>query len=244
MELSEDAGKMMENRVARIMKGIDVPDSDKAEIKKELLSNFIDASIIKAQARGATSVEASDMAAVLESSEKPEDTASAYMSSYIKSLKRAGIFSRSIAFLIDMLIILLVTWLISVPFFVPIYMHSLPAPGAPLSPHAPPSFMAIMFTQLFSQYLNIFLVSNLVMVFVYFVLFEGYLGYTPGKWILGLKVIGEDGKKVDFKETMLRSITKPIFLMIMIDAALMLFYDRKDRQRLFDRIAGTIVIKH
>ena len=244
MELNEDARRMMENRVTKILKGIDVPDIDKTEIKKELMSNFIDASMINAQSRGATSVEASDMTSVLESSEKPEETASAYMAAYIKSLKRAGIISRSIAFLIDMPIILLITWLISLPFIVPVYMHSFPTPGVPPSPHAPPSFLAIMFSQLFSQYFNIYLVSNLVIIFVYFVLFEGYLGYTPGKWLLGLKVIREDGKKADFKETMLRSITKPIFLMLMIDAALMVFYDRKDRLRLFDRIAGTIVIKH
>lgn len=244
MELNAEAGKAMEERVARIMKGIDVPEIEKNEIKKELISNFIEASITKARARGAAIVEKEDMAAVLAASEKPEETASAYMASYIRSLKRAGIISRSVAFVLDMLVIILITWLISLPFIIPVYMHSLPAPGVPPRPGAPPSFLAVMFSQLFTQYLNIYVVSNLMIIFVYFVIFEGYLGYTPGKWLLGLKVIGEDGRKADYKETMLRSITKPIFLVLMIDAALMLFYYRKDRQRLFDRVAGTIVIRH
>ena len=244
MELNADARKVMEERVARIMKGIDVPEIEKTEIKKELISNFIEASITKAQSRGAAAVEKEDMVSVLAASEMPEETASAYMASYVRSLKRAGIISRSVAFILDMLVIILITWLISIPFIVPVYMHSLPVPGVPPRPGAPPSFLAIMFSQLFSQYLNIYLISNLMIIFVYFVIFEGYRGYTPGKWLLGLKVIGEDGKKADYKETMLRSITKTIFLVLMVDAAIMLVYNRRDCQRFFDRVAGTIVIQH
>jgi uncharacterized RDD family membrane protein YckC len=233
MELDEEARKMMDSRIAKILKGIDVPDNDRAEIKKELISNYEDASMMKAQDRGSSRVEKADMAAALEYSEEPQEIASAYMASFVSSLPRAGIVSRSAAFTIDTIIITLITWIISIPFILPGYIQSPPHPGPP-----PSLFVAIFF-----QFFNILMISNLAIVFIYFAICEGYLGYTPGKRLLGLKVLNTDGKKSGYKETMLRSIPKLASIGILADAALMLLYRREDRQRIFDRIAGTIVIR-
>ena len=82
----------------------------------------------------------------------------------------------------------------------------------------------------------------MTIIFAYFVICEGFFGYTPGKWLLGIKVIRADGKKASYQETMIRSIPKLFIVAIIADAMLMLLFYRKDRQRLFDRIAGTIVI--
>ena len=116
MEISEDARKLLENKVKRILNAIDVPESQKVEIRKELISNYTDASIMNARSRGVSSVEKSDIEAAFESSESPDEIASMYMASYVNSLHKAGIISRSIAFFIDMFIVNLFTVIAAVPF--------------------------------------------------------------------------------------------------------------------------------
>jgi uncharacterized RDD family membrane protein YckC len=60
---------------------------------------------------------------------------------------------------------------------------------------------------------------------------------------LGLKVLRADGNKAGYKEAMLRTIPKLFIAAIVADAILMILYHGKDKQRIFDRIAGTIVIR-
>ena len=229
MELSDDARKILETRVTRILKSVDIPDSDKKEIKKELISNYTDASIMKAQARGAQTVGLADVELALETAEPPEEIASMYMVSYTETLVRAGIFTRSAAFIVDYVISSICGFILTMPFF----LFSSFSGGPPPQPSLIPLFM---------QSFNLFMTLNLAIVLIYFVISEGYYGYTPGKWILGLKVLKADGRKVSYQEALIRNIPKLFILAIMVDGILMIF-SGKDRQRLFDKIAGTIVIE-
>jgi uncharacterized RDD family membrane protein YckC len=229
MEISDDAKKLMETRVDRILRWIDVPASDKTEIGKELTSNYIDASMVKAQARGAGSVEKVDVVSALEASETPEEIASMYMASYVSSLSRAGLISRSIAYVIDTGITSMITVIVLLPFIPPTYQLTLE------------TILKFSMLPMFFNFFYLLAIVNLTIIFIYFVIFEGFFGFTPGKWLLGLKIRRSDGKKAGYRETMLRSIPK-LFLLAVIADALLIVYRRKDRQRLFDRIAGTIVI--
>jgi len=58
-----------------------------------------------------------------------------------------------------------------------------------------------------------------------------------------LKVLRSDGRKAGYREAMLRTIPKLFILVIAADTILMVLYHGKDKQRIFDRIAGTIVIR-
>lgn len=229
MEISDEARKMLENKVKRILNEIDVPESQKIEIRKELISNYTDASIMNARSRGVSSVEKGDIESAFESSESPDEIASMYMASYVSSLHKAGIISRSIAFIIDMIIINLFAVIAAVPFIILRFVLDPPQNEI----HMVPAFL---------QFFYIFVIANMTIIFVYFVICEGFFGYTPGKWLLGIKVLRADGKKASYPETMIRSVPKLFIVAIIADALLMLLFYRKDRQRLFDRIAGTIVI--
>lgn len=231
MEISEDAMKMIEKRANKTLNDIDVPESDKNEIKRELISNYIDASSEKAQARGASSVEPVDVASAFMTSSDPEEIASMYMASYVKSLKRAGLLSRLVPYIIDMIIATIITAIVASPIIV-LRIFSSPI-------HEPGKIQVMIFSEYF--YLIIYL--NIVVIFIYFVVCEGFLGFTPGKWLLGLKVLRADGKKAGYREAMLRTIPKLFIIAILIDAILMLLYHVKDKQRIFDRVAGTIVIR-
>ena len=228
MEISDEARRILESRVARVLRSIDIPDSDKGEIRKELISNYADASIVKARARGAGTVDVSDVRAVMAASEEPEEIASMYMMSYMESLKRAGIASRSIAFVIDSLISSACAFFLTMPFM----FFGMILQGPPGRPPLIPFMM---------QYMNMIMTLNLAIVFVYFVVSESFFGFTPGKWLLGLKVVRADGRKVGYTEAIVRNISKVLVLAIMADALLIPVF-RADKQRLFDKIAGTIVI--
>lgn len=229
MELSDDARAILENRVTRILKAVDIPDSDKKEIKKELISNYTDASIMKAQARGAQTVGLSDVELALETAEPPEEIASMYMVSYTESLERAGLLTRSAAFIVDYVISSVCGFILTMPFFLLVSFSG----GQPPKPSLIPLMM---------QSFNLFMTLNLAIVLIYFVISEGYYGYTPGKWILGLKVLKADGRKLSYQEALVRNIPKLFILAILVDGLLMVF-SGKDKQRLFDKIAGTIVIE-
>jgi uncharacterized RDD family membrane protein YckC len=231
MEVNDEAMRVMEKRVKRILSEIDIPDNDKNEIKNELISNYTDASIEKARSRGASVVDRADVESVFETSEVPEEIASMYMVSYTESLIKAGIIPRSVAFIIDYGVSSILAIILTTPFIIfGSYLG-----GGPKGPPGP------MISLLGQQYFNLLIASNLAVVFIYFIISEGFYGYTPGKWLMDLKVLRADGRKIGYKEAMVRDITKLFVLAIIADTLLMFLYG-KDRQRLFDKIAGTIVI--
>ena len=79
---------------------------------------------------------------------------------------------------------------------------------------------------------------------VYFIVLEGRFGSTPGKWLLGLRVLKEDGTRIGYVEAIIRNIPKVVgnSVFIVIDALLMLLLFNKEKQRGFDKIARTIVV--
>lgn len=228
MEIKDDARQMLEERVFRILGDTDIPENSKNEIKRELISNYTDASTKYAKSRGAPVVEIADVELALKDSEETREIASMYMTSYSSSLKRAGVISRSLAYLIDLIFITLLTIVASLPFII-------------LMGFLNPSY-GFNLLGLFMQFIPAPVVTNLSIIFIYFSIFEGYFGYTLGKWLFDLRVLRADGERINYSDAMLRNIPKLFIATIAVDALLMLLYKRKDRQRLFDRISGTIVI--
>jgi uncharacterized RDD family membrane protein YckC len=228
MEVSEDAKKLLESRVSKILIDIDIPENNKSDIRKELISNYTDASAMKAQARGVLKIERSDVELAFGSSESPQEIAAMYMASYVSTLKRAGIISRSVAYIIDNIIISLITFIASMPFLIF---------GALLLQETNLEFLPLIL-----RFYYVMVIVQLSIVFIYFSISEGFYGFTPGKWLLGLKVIRTDGKRIGYRESMLRTIPKLFIVAIVIDALLMVLLYGKEKQRLFDNIAGTIVI--
>ena len=233
MEISDEARKILDKKVQGILDRIDVPPNQLSDIRKELISDHTDAAIIKAQERGATIVSGEDMTSACRTSETVDEIASLYMASFVNSLHRAGIISRSVAYVIDTIIIDIIALIVMLPFF-PVKLI------LGLMSYIDVSKISDLSTLMHEYYMIITI--NLIITFVYFVVCEAHFGRTPGKWLLGLKVLSADGKKASYKEAMLRSIPKLFILAIIADAIIMELVFRKERQRLFDRIADTIVI--
>ncbi len=77
----------------------------------------------------------------------------------------------------------------------------------------------------------------------YFILCEAYLGGTVGKLALGMRVVKLDGSPCDLRASLIRNVLRIVdalpFLYI-VGLVLVLTSDKK--QRLGDRVAGTVVV--
>jgi uncharacterized RDD family membrane protein YckC len=87
-------------------------------------------------------------------------------------------------------------------------------------------------------------VGFLAMMILYFVFLEGLLGFTFGKWIIGLRVQRAGNGKPGLGKALLRNVLRivdglPAFSIL----GIVLILTSAERARLGDRIAGTRVIR-
>jgi uncharacterized RDD family membrane protein YckC len=241
--ISDEAKARLTHRVSRIVADIDVYEAEKKEITRELTSHFYDHAMVHAQERGSQTIEKEDVEAVFAESEDPREIAAGYMASYVSGLRRAGFWPRLIAYAIDViifgLIIGTVVAMISAPFllffpeqfnfnFLEDNYDFFVQPSGPI---------AILLSFIVGT-------TTLIGLIIYFIVIEGRFGATPGKWILGLRVLRENGTKIGYVESLIRNIPKVVgnSVFLIIDVLLMLLVFNKEKQRGFDKIARTIVV--
>ena len=83
----------------------------------------------------------------------------------------------------------------------------------------------------------------LVVIGLYFIVLEGWLGATLGKWIMGLRVIGLDGGRAGLWKGTVRNALRLVDGLPAFNLLGVILIQRSDnRARLGDRIAGTRVI--
>ena len=75
---------------------------------------------------------------------------------------------------------------------------------------------------------------------IYFILFWMLIGQTPGKYLMGLRIIKTDGSRVTIGACIRRLIGYYISAILLLGYILVLFDDR--RQAFHDKFAGTFVI--
>src|SRR3990172_1056349 len=75
-------------------------------------------------------------------------------------------------------------------------------------------------------------------LYLYTVLFEFFRGQTPGKWLLGLRVVGV-GSKVDLSRLFVRAVSKVFVLALVLDVGAGLLVEKNGRQRYLEVLSGT-----
>lgn len=84
----------------------------------------------------------------------------------------------------------------------------------------------------------------LLIGFAYFVVFEGTIGATPGKLLTGLKVVKTDGSRCGMSSSVIRNILRIVdSLPVLYLVGIILISTSQLKQRLGDRVAGTMVVK-
>jgi uncharacterized RDD family membrane protein YckC len=87
-----------------------------------------------------------------------------------------------------------------------------------------------------------FLLLFFVVKWFYGVLFETFMnGQTPGKYVLGLRVLTDSGQPINGMQATLRNLLRAADLLVPLIGMLVMTLNRK-YQRLGDLVAGTIVV--
>jgi len=84
----------------------------------------------------------------------------------------------------------------------------------------------------------------LVIIFAYFILLEWLAGFTIGKYLLKMRVVTLEGKKIALKHSLVRNFGRmidglPCFNII----GMLSIYRSEKKQRVGDKLAGTIVVR-
>src|SRR5919202_6282224 len=82
----------------------------------------------------------------------------------------------------------------------------------------------------------------LLLAFAYYAATEAALGGSPGKLVVGLRVVDDDGCAISWGQSLVRNLLRPIdFLFVHLMAAVAVWAS-PTRQRLGDRAAATFVV--
>ena len=132
-------------------------------------------------------------------------------------LPLASFAKRTIAFLVDFLLMLAITILLMFP-----------------------QVLSIIAENVFNPELSTVLFITLCLLWVYSTLLEGFNGQSLGKRATGLKAVRTDGKKLSYDHAAIRNFGKAFLLPI--DIIVGLQEKNKEFIRYFDMFAGTTVI--
>ena len=88
---------------------------------------------------------------------------------------------------------------------------------------------------------NNIIYSNSIIFFAYWTILEYKTGQTIGKKILNLRITDMGGKPTDWKGVMISSFGKTFLLPL--DVALGWIFTNENRQRIFNKIGDTLIIK-
>jgi uncharacterized RDD family membrane protein YckC len=85
--------------------------------------------------------------------------------------------------------------------------------------------------------------SWIVFFLVYYVYMEGSRGQTIGKMLTRIKVVNEDGGKINMKQALIRNVLRFFDAIAFYLVGAILIWRSDKKQRLGDSVAKTIVVK-
>lgn len=138
----------------------------------------------------------------------------------ISAAAKGGFWLRLAAFVIDYVIILI---------FAPVVEYAIELGGVTANISA-------------DKQDNLFFVMLYAIVVLYFVIYTGWFGQTPGKMVCKLRVIRTTGEPISYGRAFLRLIGYHVSFLFLGFGFIMIAVDRNKRG-LHDLIAGTCVIK-
>jgi uncharacterized RDD family membrane protein YckC len=88
---------------------------------------------------------------------------------------------------------------------------------------------------------------QIIIPFVYYIVMEAMQGATVGKMALGIRVVKLDGSPISWRESIVRNLLRildhiPYIIPYLLGA--LLIWSSPTKQRLGDRIANTVVVRH
>jgi uncharacterized RDD family membrane protein YckC len=144
-----------------------------------------------------------------------------------------GFWRRAIAFLTDAIIL----YTISITFFISWILITYPDLGS-FESLLTSGTTTTIFIKVLVPYYGISILLNMT----YFTYYHGTIGQTPGKKLLGLKVIQTTGKQMTLGTAFLRWVGYIISKLVFYLGFIWIIFDGR-KQGWHDKIAGTYVIR-
>ncbi|AGN01291.1 RDD domain-containing protein [Salinarchaeum sp. Harcht-Bsk1] len=79
--------------------------------------------------------------------------------------------------------------------------------------------------------------------FAYYIVLEAEYGQTPGKRLVGIEVVGEDGGPIDYQASVIRNVLRFVDALFFYLVGAILIWISDEGQRLGDRVGDTYVVK-
>ncbi|MBZ0263543.1 RDD family protein [bacterium] len=167
----------------------------------------------------------------------PREVAAEFMKN--RPLVYANILERSLAFIFDISLGSFVVFLgFFLVFVIPLGMRY---PDVFWSLQWDPSAIAVYHINILEMFIFVVLgLMTLGITVFYFPILEHMYGWTLGKRVMGIRVLREDGTPISLGEGFIRRLSF-YFDIITLDSIFILF--TKTRQRAFDRVARTVVVR-
>lgn len=142
----------------------------------------------------------------------------------------ASLGTRIVAIIIDSIILAIIASIIAMPF------------GLTMTPFA---MMGndMMAAMAYMSAMGTMMLLSVVIWIVYFTYFEGTSGQTPGKKVMHIKVVKEDGKKMTYADALIRSVLRIIDGIGAYLLGFIIILVTEKKQRIGDMAAGTLVVK-
>jgi uncharacterized RDD family membrane protein YckC len=244
MQMTTEARAWLDATVRRILARHNVGDAERAGLTYELMSHLHAAGESRATAAGRSEVARENLEAALAKAGGDEGLGAAFVEPLAKPVERATVGPRAVAFGIDAFLIAIALT------FVHSAMTSvfLPVFGGPHAAHQvgefqwllPWAYHDLSFPLALQALIG---VASAMVVMGYFTWFEANEGRSLGKRAMGLRVMRVDGRPMGPREAFLRNFVKLAPLVLILDTLIMMLAFPKERQRVSDRIAETIVVR-
>jgi uncharacterized RDD family membrane protein YckC len=245
MQMTTEARSWLDLTVRRILARHPLGDAERAGITYELMSHLHAAGEARALAAGHAEVTLDDLQLALLEAGGEEKLAAAFVQPLARPVERVLFWRRAGAFAIDVVLIGIALS----------FLHNLltllfrPLFGAPPAPGAEETGLWGLFpwgyhgTDIPLGLQALIAVVSGALVMLYFTWTEAHEGRSLGKRALALRVMRTDGEPVTYREAFLRNLAKLQPFVLMADTAIMLLAFQKEKQRVSDRIADTIVVR-
>lgn len=244
MQMTTEARAWLDGTVRRILARHPLGDAERAGITYELMSHLHAAGEARATSLGHAEVTRDDLEFALTHSGGEAKLAEAFVQPLSKPLERVLFWRRFGALAIDALLIGIALS----------FLHTLVTAAAMAfypswtGAQTDESLWGLFPWGFHDGALPVYVqaliaVASGALVMTYFTYTEGNDGRSLGKRAVGLRVVRVDGSPMTYREAFLRNLVKLQPFILILDTLVMLLAFRAEKQRVSDRIAGTLVVR-
>lgn len=246
MQMTTDARAWLDATVRRILARHPLGDAERAGITYELMSHLHAAGEARAGAAGRTEVAREDLEAGLAEAGGEAGLAAAFVQPLARPLERVGFGRRLGALVLDAILVGIGLLFVHQGVEYALEAHM----GIPVEPQEGhmPVWMKVFPWGFHDPTLSlplqaIFALASAALILGYFAWFEMRDGRTPGKRALEIRVMRVDGAPLTCRDTVIRNLVKLSPYLFAADVVIMLLAFPEAKQRLSDRLAGTIIVR-